>query len=68
MVRFGASAFGRIYGFVYCGMDLGGMLAPIIGGLLLDAGNYTLPLFFVGIFQFIAIFTVLQFKGKTKSA
>lgn len=66
MMRFGAGAFGRIYGFVYCGMDVGGMLAPVIGGFLLDAGNYFLPLAFVALFQGVAILTVLSF-GRVRS-
>jgi MFS family permease len=34
----GAGAFGRVYGFVYSGIDTGLALAPIAFGLLMDAG------------------------------
>jgi MFS family permease len=32
-------ASGRVYGFVYSGLDLGGTLAPPIFGMLVDAGT-----------------------------
>ncbi len=35
--RLGEGAFGRVYGFVYSGLDVGLALAPIAFGLLLDA-------------------------------
>ena len=34
--RFGEAAFGRVYGFVYSGLDVGLALAPIMFGFLLD--------------------------------
>jgi MFS family permease len=52
-------AFGRIYGFVYSGLDVGLALGPVAFGLLLDAGgrNWVLP--GVAALQVLAIFTVL---------
>jgi MFS transporter, FSR family, fosmidomycin resistance protein len=45
--RLGTGAFGRVYGFVYSGLDVGLASAPILFGLLLDAN---LPrLVFVGV-------------------
>lgn len=38
--RLGEAAFGRVYGMVYSGLDVGLALAPIVFGLLLD---YHLP-------------------------
>lgn len=32
-------AAGKVFGFVYSGLDLGGTLAPLIVGLLMDAGQ-----------------------------
>ena len=45
--RLGEGAFGRVYGFVYSGLDVGLAIAPIAFGLLLDAN---LPKFvFLGV-------------------
>ena len=52
---FGAGAFGRIYGFVYSGIDVGLALAPIAFGLLMDAGRYTGVLWGVAALQVAAI-------------
>jgi FSR family fosmidomycin resistance protein-like MFS transporter len=32
-------AAGRVYGFVYSGLDLGGIIGPVLFGLLLDRGH-----------------------------
>jgi len=45
--RFGEAAFGRVYGFVYSGLDVGLALAPITFGFLLDQQRPDLV--FVGI-------------------
>lgn len=58
--RFGQAAFGRIYGFVYSGLDLGLALAPLLFGRLMDAGNFTAVLFGIAGFQILAIFTALR--------
>lgn len=55
----GTNSFGRVYGFTYCGMDVGQTLAPLVAGPLLDAGFFSLALFFVGIFQTGALLTAL---------
>jgi MFS family permease len=38
-VRLGPGAFGRIYGLVYSGLDVGLATAPLIFGMLMDAGK-----------------------------
>jgi MFS family permease len=38
--RFGRAAFGRVYGFVYSGLDTGLALSPLLFGPLLDAGHF----------------------------
>ena len=38
--RFGRSSFGRVYGFVYSGLDTGQALSPVLFGPLLDAGRF----------------------------
>ena len=62
LLKFGQRAFGRVYGFVYCGMDVGAMIAPILAGLMLDAGLTLTVLLFVAIFQGAAVLTVGQLK------
>src|SRR5262249_24746983 len=39
VARLGKGAFGRIYGLVYSGADVGLATAPLIFGLLMDAGK-----------------------------
>ena len=56
---FGAGAYGRVYGFVYSGVDTGLALAPLAFGPLMDAGRYTDVLWGVAILQSLAIFTAL---------
>lgn len=56
-------AAGRVYGFVYSGLDVGSVLTPVCYGLMIDGG---LPQgVFYAIFGFTAcaIFTVLQLPG-----
>lgn len=55
----GTSSFGRVFGFTYCGMDVGQTLSPLIAGPLLDAGYFSLALMIVGIFQTFALLTAL---------
>ena len=40
--RFGKTSFGRVYGFVYAGLDSGLAMSPVLFGPLLDAGRLTL--------------------------
>ena len=45
--RLGTGAFGRIYGLVYSGLDVGLATSPLIFGMLMDAGRTNLV--FVGV-------------------
>lgn len=56
---FGAGAFGRIYGFVYSGIDTGLAIAPIAFGLLMDAGRFAQVLWGVAALQVLAIAAAL---------
>ncbi len=58
--RFGKAAFGRIYGFVYSGLDLGLATAPLIFGHWMDAGQFSQVLVGIAVFQALAIFTALR--------
>ncbi len=58
--RFGQQAFGRVYGFVYSGLDLGMALAPLIFGPLMDRGQFSAVLIGVALFQTAAVLTALR--------
>ncbi len=58
--RFGQAAFGRVYGFVYSGLDLGLAMAPVIFGQLMDGGHFSHVLIGIAILQTLAIFTALR--------
>ena len=58
--RFGKPAIGRIYGFVYSGLDLGLACAPLFFGGLMDQQAYGSVLIGIAIFQSLAIFTALR--------
>ena len=45
VAKLGKKSFGRVYGFTYCGMDVGQSLTPILFGPLLDVGMFTAVLF-----------------------
>lgn len=63
---FGAGAFGRIYGFVYSGIDTGLAIAPIVFGLLMDAGRYSGVLWGVALLQTLAIFAALTVGSRSR--
>ncbi len=58
--RFGKAAFGRVYGFVYSGLDLGLALAPLGFGVLMDGRRFAEVLVGIAILQALAIFSALR--------
>ena len=52
-------AFGRVYGFVYSGLDLGLALSPLIFGPLMDAGRFGAVLAGVAFLQGASILAAL---------
>jgi MFS family permease len=64
----GSSAFGRIYGFVYSGIDTGLAIAPIAFGLLMDAGRFTAVLWGVAALQALAIGAALLVGSRSREA
>ncbi|HTS85957.1 MAG TPA: MFS transporter [Usitatibacter sp.] len=64
---FGAGAFGRVYGFVYSGIDAGLALAPLAFGPFMDAGRYTAVLWGVAILQVLAIVTALAVGSRSRA-
>ena len=65
---FGAAAYGRIYGFVYSGIDSGLAFAPMVFGVLMDAGRYTSVLWGVASLQTLAILAALAVGWRTRAA
>ena len=62
----GAGTFGRVYGFVYSGIDTGLALAPIAFGLLMDAGKFTHVLWGVAALQTLAILAALTVGSRSR--
>jgi hypothetical protein len=54
--RLGTGAFGRIYGLVYSGLDVGLSVSPIVFGLLMDAGQTRFVFVGIAISLVMAIF------------
>ena len=53
-------ASGRVYGFVYSGLDVGAMIGPVWFGLMLDHGLAPQMFVVVAMLLVVAIMTVLQ--------
>jgi len=53
-------AAGRVYGFVYSGLDLGAMIGPVWFGLMLDNGHPRQMFLVISILLVVAVGTVLQ--------
>jgi len=66
---FGSAAYGRIYGFVYSGIDSGLAFAPMVFGVLMDAGRYSGVLWGVAVLQTLAIVMALAvgFRARARS-
>jgi MFS transporter, FSR family, fosmidomycin resistance protein len=57
--RFGHAAFGRVYGFVYSGLDVGLSVSPFIFGPMMDAGRFGWVLAGIAVTQGLAVFVAL---------
>jgi MFS family permease len=55
-------ATGKVFGFVYSGLDLGGALAPLLFGWLMDGGQFRGVFLVVAAMYVIGILSVLQLK------
>jgi MFS transporter, FSR family, fosmidomycin resistance protein len=60
MSRFGQGSFGRIYGFVYSGSDVGTAAAPLVFGRLMDRGMFGAVLGGVALLQGLAVLAALR--------
>lgn len=65
--RFGRSSFGRVYGFVYSGLDTGQALSPLVFGPVLDAGHFRQPLVAIAVLQAAALLTALRVSSSLRS-
>ncbi|MEO7761634.1 MAG: MFS transporter [Casimicrobiaceae bacterium] len=58
-------ATGRVYGFVYSGLDTGSALTPVMLGWLLDHGHASSIFLFVGIVLLCGVATVIQVRQRS---
>ena len=65
--RFGRAAFGRVYGFVYSGLDTGLALSPLLFGPLLDAGHFHAALAAIAVLQMAAMATAWRVGGAARA-
>jgi FSR family fosmidomycin resistance protein-like MFS transporter len=59
-----AGATGRVYGFVYAGLDVGSFATPVFYGWLMDRGAPQGVFYAVFAFALCAVFTVLQLPAR----
>jgi len=65
--RFGRAAFGRVYGFVYSGLDTGLAMSPVLFGPLLDAGRFKEALASVAVLQVAALLTAWRVGSSARA-
>lgn len=61
-------SFGKVFGFVTTGFNLGGIVAPMIFGALMDAGHPRLVFVGVAVVALIAILTVVTLPKRSRDA
>ena len=61
-------ATGRVYGFVYSGLDVGAFAVPVFYGWLMDRQMTSAVFYTVAAFTAVAIMTVLSLPGRRKEA
>ncbi|MGB7988740.1 MAG: MFS transporter [Candidatus Methylophosphatis roskildensis] len=64
----GANAYGRIYGFVYSGLDVGLAAAPMIFGPLMDKGEFSASFVLIALLQTLAILTAASVGARVRLA
>lgn len=64
----GSQGYGRIYGFVYSGGDVGFVFAPLLFGPLMDAGRISMVMLGVTLLQAMAIGIALSMTGQNPSS
>jgi FSR family fosmidomycin resistance protein-like MFS transporter len=61
-------ATGKVYGFVYSGLDVGSMVTPVYFGWLLDGGRPSVVFYTVVVSAILTIATVLNLPGNRGTA
>lgn len=61
-------ASGRVFGFVYSGLDAGSALAPLMIGLLLDGGRPGLVVGFVSAMLLLSVFAAVGIRSAERPA
>ena len=61
-------AAGKVFGFVYSGLDLGSSLGPLLFGWLMDGGRFRGVFIAIAAMYLLGILTVLQLKRGRKPA
>jgi MFS family permease len=51
--------FGKVFGFVTTGFNIGGIISPLLFGTVMDAGHPRWVFFIVCVLSVLAIFTML---------
>ena len=65
--QFGKASYGRVYGFVYSGLDLGLALSPIAFGPLLDRGQFAVAMAGVALLQVLALLSALRVGRRARA-
>jgi MFS transporter, FSR family, fosmidomycin resistance protein len=58
--RLGNASLGRVYGFVYSGLDSGLAIGPLVFGPFMDAGAFSMVMLGVALLQAAAVFVTVQ--------
>ena len=61
-------ATGKVFGFVYSGLDLGSATGPILFGWLMDGGQFRFVFVAVATMYLLAILSVMQLKRGSRTA
>lgn len=64
----GVASYGRIYGFVYSGLDAGLAMSPLLFGYLMDASKFPAVMVGVAMFLALAIITALRVGSRVSVA
>lgn len=63
-----AGATGKVFGFVYSGLDLGGATGPLLFGALMDGGRYREVFIAIAAMYLFGILSVLQLRRGGRQA
>jgi MFS family permease len=66
--QFGKASYGRVYGFVYSGLDIGLAATPVVFGPVLDAGGFSAALVGVAALQVAALASALRVGRGARTA